>query len=146
MPSPNLPTEDTKHEDYELGVSCHYCIDLYGNEDRARFRERQRQIQLAEQNGMHHIGPQAGEEAAAKIAARKKATEERRKANEAAKAAKEAKAKANASTDADANANAKAIPNPRGGTNGSGGSGSGVALPNASATKAADGRPEESSR
>ena len=38
---------DRQHEDYEAGVSCPACIGAYSEEDRARFRERQRQIALA---------------------------------------------------------------------------------------------------
>ena len=43
---PILP-EDTQHPAYEAGVSCHHCIDETSDEDKARFRERQRQITLA---------------------------------------------------------------------------------------------------
>ncbi len=39
--------DDRAHADYEAGVSCPACVDEYGSADRARFRERQRQIALA---------------------------------------------------------------------------------------------------
>lgn len=39
---PVMPDE-TAHPDYEAGVSCPRCIGEYHEEDRARFRERQRQ-------------------------------------------------------------------------------------------------------
>lgn len=39
--------EDVKHKAFELGVSCHQCIDETSEADKARFRERQRQIELA---------------------------------------------------------------------------------------------------
>ena len=42
---PIMP-EDVKHEHFELGVSCHQCFDETSNEDKARFRERQKQIEL----------------------------------------------------------------------------------------------------
>ena len=41
-------TEDDKtRSDYIKGMQCHQCIDKYTNEDRARFGERQRQIDAA---------------------------------------------------------------------------------------------------
>ncbi|MEL6914448.1 MAG: rhodanese-related sulfurtransferase [Pseudomonadota bacterium] len=39
---PILP-EDTARPEYEEGVRCHLCVDEYGEEDRARFRERMKQ-------------------------------------------------------------------------------------------------------
>ena len=42
---PIMP-EDVKHKHFELGVSCHQCFDETSNEDKARFRERQKQIEL----------------------------------------------------------------------------------------------------
>ncbi|MGR3434827.1 MAG: oxygen-dependent tRNA uridine(34) hydroxylase TrhO [Shimia sp.] len=38
-----LHPDDTERPEYEAGVRCHQCIDEYGADDRARFRERQRQ-------------------------------------------------------------------------------------------------------
>lgn len=52
---PILP-EDTKHPDYEHGVSCHQCIDVTSEKDKMRFRERQKQIQLARERGNDHLG------------------------------------------------------------------------------------------
>tara|TARA_R110002049_G_scaffold44333_5_gene130124 strand:+ start:181076 stop:181972 length:897 start_codon:yes stop_codon:yes gene_type:complete len=40
---PILPG-DTAHPGYEAGVSCHHCVDETSDDDKARFRERQRQI------------------------------------------------------------------------------------------------------
>ena len=42
--------------DYEDGVRCAACADEYSEEDRARFRERQKQVALAEARGARHIG------------------------------------------------------------------------------------------
>lgn len=42
-----IQPEDVKRDEYEAGVQCHHCIDEYSQEDRARFRERQRQMVLA---------------------------------------------------------------------------------------------------
>ncbi|MEM6739212.1 MAG: rhodanese-related sulfurtransferase [Pseudomonadota bacterium] len=40
---------------WEEGVSCPACIDTFEEEDRARFRERQRQIGLAKARGERHL-------------------------------------------------------------------------------------------
>lgn len=42
---PILP-EDVKNEMFELGVSCYQCFDETSQEDKQRFRERQKQIEL----------------------------------------------------------------------------------------------------
>jgi UPF0176 protein len=39
--------EGTTHRDFELGVSCAGCIDLYSEDDRRRFRDRQVQADVA---------------------------------------------------------------------------------------------------
>ncbi|MEM9971342.1 MAG: rhodanese-related sulfurtransferase [Pseudomonadota bacterium] len=44
-----LSPADLTVESYEEGVSCHRCKDEYSDADRARFRERQRQIALAKE-------------------------------------------------------------------------------------------------
>ncbi len=44
------------HADYEIGVSCPSCIGEFSDADRARFRERQRQIELARSRGTQHLG------------------------------------------------------------------------------------------
>ena len=51
---PILP-EDMKRPEYEHGVSCHLCAHETTPEDKARFRERQKQISLAEARGERHI-------------------------------------------------------------------------------------------
>ncbi|NBD30184.1 MAG: rhodanese-related sulfurtransferase [Alphaproteobacteria bacterium] len=52
---PLLPA-DMESEDYEAGVSCHHCIDETSDADKARFRERQKQIALARARGVQHLG------------------------------------------------------------------------------------------
>ena len=52
---PILPTDKTRPE-FEEGVSCHQCTDQTSDDDKARFRERQKQIALARKRGSHHIG------------------------------------------------------------------------------------------
>ena len=51
---PLLPA-DAKHPDYEQGVSCHQCADETSDADKARFRERQKQIILARARGTKHM-------------------------------------------------------------------------------------------
>ncbi|QYX56936.1 rhodanese-related sulfurtransferase [Roseovarius sp. SCSIO 43702] len=51
---PILP-EDMSREDYEQGVSCRYCKDETSEADKERFRERQKQIALAEARGERHM-------------------------------------------------------------------------------------------
>ncbi|MDH5353568.1 MAG: rhodanese-related sulfurtransferase [Gammaproteobacteria bacterium] len=44
---------------YQQGVSCPACYDNKSDEERARFREREKQVQLAKQRGEEHIGNDA---------------------------------------------------------------------------------------
>jgi UPF0176 protein len=41
---------------YSPGISCEYCHDSRSEEDRARYAERQRQVELAARRGKEHIG------------------------------------------------------------------------------------------
>ncbi|WP_417523294.1 rhodanese-related sulfurtransferase [Marinovum sp.] len=52
---PLLP-EDRDRPEYEQGVACHHCADETTEDDKARFRERQKQIELARQRGEKHLG------------------------------------------------------------------------------------------
>ncbi|WP_323763897.1 rhodanese-related sulfurtransferase [Marinovum sp.] len=56
---PILP-EDRDRPEYEHGVACHHCADETSAEDKARFRERQKQIELARQRGETHLGGDHG--------------------------------------------------------------------------------------
>ena len=50
-------TEDGRHHPaYEEGVCCAACVDEYSAGDRARFRERQKQMDLALRRGTPHLG------------------------------------------------------------------------------------------
>ncbi|MCB1333916.1 MAG: rhodanese-related sulfurtransferase [Roseivivax sp.] len=51
---PILP-DDRSRPEYEHGVSCHLCVGETTDEDKARFRERQKQIALAEARGERHL-------------------------------------------------------------------------------------------
>ncbi|WP_251359707.1 rhodanese-related sulfurtransferase [Kangiella sp. TOML190] len=47
---------DKDHAKYEKGVSCHHCYDKQTPEQRQRYSERERQMQLAKQRGESHLG------------------------------------------------------------------------------------------
>ena len=53
--APIVP-EDRVRPEYEEGVACHRCHNRTSAADKARFRERQRQIELAAQRGEMHLG------------------------------------------------------------------------------------------
>ena len=51
-----LEPADTQRPDYEDGVQCHHCVGEFDDARRERFRERQRQIALADKRGELHMG------------------------------------------------------------------------------------------
>jgi len=51
-----LSGQDRYHPHFEEGVSCPSCYEERSAADRARYRERQLQVALAEQQGRTHIG------------------------------------------------------------------------------------------
>jgi len=51
-----ITPEDMTSEHYQKGVSCPRCIDLHTDDQTARFRERQKQVDLAQARGERHIG------------------------------------------------------------------------------------------
>ena len=54
-------SEEDKHSPhYQKGISCHRCHDKVSPEDRKRFAERQRQIELAAARGEGHLGVKQG--------------------------------------------------------------------------------------
>lgn len=48
--------DDRDRDGYETGVTCPACVDAITDDRRARFRERQYQIELAAQRGTAHLG------------------------------------------------------------------------------------------
>lgn len=50
-----VPADATGTAGYEEGVSCPACLDCFTAADRARFRERHRQIRLAAARGARHL-------------------------------------------------------------------------------------------
>lgn len=56
-----ITEQEKQHPHYMEGVSCHHCHDSVTDEQRARFAERQKQIELAKARGEGHIGNEAQE-------------------------------------------------------------------------------------
>jgi UPF0176 protein len=51
-----LSPEDKLRPEYERGACCHHCLAEYSDADRERFRERQKQMDLADRRGARHLG------------------------------------------------------------------------------------------
>jgi UPF0176 protein len=51
-----LDPQDLERPEYERGVSCHRCLEERSEADRARYRERQKQIDLGRARGTPHLG------------------------------------------------------------------------------------------
>ena len=54
---------DKKSQEYRPGVSCPACYDSKSSSERSRFREREKQVQLAKSRGEFHIGADAAQQA-----------------------------------------------------------------------------------
>lgn len=54
-----ITEEDKKSPKFIEGVACHHCHDSQTPDQRERFMERQKQIELAKQRGQEHIGAPA---------------------------------------------------------------------------------------
>ncbi|MDZ7670650.1 MAG: rhodanese-related sulfurtransferase [Gammaproteobacteria bacterium] len=55
-----LSPEDLAAADYQPGVSCPHCVREHSAEQRAAFRERRRQVELAARRGERHVGADSG--------------------------------------------------------------------------------------
>lgn len=55
-----LAPQDRNRPEYERGVACHRCAHEHSPAQRGRFRERQRQIDLARARGQTHLGTGRG--------------------------------------------------------------------------------------
>jgi len=73
-----ITKEDQQSEKFVHGVSCPHCFDKTSDEQKARFREREKQMQLAQQRGEAHIGAETAETIAARKAAKEKLREQQR--------------------------------------------------------------------
>ncbi|MCF6203922.1 MAG: rhodanese-related sulfurtransferase [Methylococcaceae bacterium] len=56
-----ITKEEKKSEHYEQGVSCPHCYNKVSEQQRQRFAEREKQVQLAKKRGEEHIGSSAVE-------------------------------------------------------------------------------------
>jgi UPF0176 protein len=56
-----ITAQEMQSEQYEEGVSCPHCFDKVTEEQKQRFAEREKQIQLAKQRGEEHIGGNVAE-------------------------------------------------------------------------------------
>jgi UPF0176 protein len=65
-----LTDADLEHPHYVAGESCHHCFTEKTDAQRQRYRERQKQIQLAKERGEKHIGDQVKEVNAQRRAAK----------------------------------------------------------------------------
>lgn len=54
-----ITEQDQQSEKYEHGVSCPHCYDKSTDEQKARFKERERQMRLAQERGEAHIGAES---------------------------------------------------------------------------------------
>lgn len=68
-----LSDADKQSPQFEPGVSCPHCHDKHTEEQKQRFRERQKQTELAAQRRERHIGAHLEAQKAAKAAAKEKA-------------------------------------------------------------------------
>jgi len=50
-----ISEDDKTHAAFEQGIACHQCINETSESDRKRFRERQKQIELARSRGETHF-------------------------------------------------------------------------------------------
>jgi UPF0176 protein len=55
-----ITDEDMQHEHFVQGVSCPYCHDKTSAEQKARYAQREKQMQLAKMRNEAHIGAEAG--------------------------------------------------------------------------------------
>jgi len=51
-----IKEQDKLSEQYQHGVSCPHCFEKTSDKQKARFAEREKQMQLAQQRGEVHIG------------------------------------------------------------------------------------------
>ncbi|MDM7861003.1 rhodanese-related sulfurtransferase [Alteromonas sp. ASW11-36] len=54
-----ITAEDKASDKYEPGVSCPHCYGKHSEEQIARFREREKQVQLAQERNEAHVGSDA---------------------------------------------------------------------------------------
>lgn len=76
-------TEDDKQSPhYKKGVSCHHCYQSHSVQQRQRYQERERQIELAKRRGEAHIGHSVAQTIAEKKSIKQQAKNLQRKADQ----------------------------------------------------------------
>ena len=76
---------DKQNEQFVQGVSCPYCFDKTSDEQKSRYLEREKQIQLAKERGQQHIGGNAAHELAERREQKKQLRNEQIKKSQAVK-------------------------------------------------------------
>ena len=51
-----ISQSDKKHKYFVQGESCHHCFNSSNNQQKKRFKERQKQIELSRKKNQSHIG------------------------------------------------------------------------------------------
>lgn len=87
-----ITLEDMTSAAYVKGESCPHCIDKATKEQKARFREREHQINLAAKRGEEHIGGNVVEVIEKRRAAKVEAKQQQEEAQTKSKKSKQAKA------------------------------------------------------
>nr|WP_317889711.1 rhodanese-related sulfurtransferase [Spongiibacter pelagi] len=54
-----ISAEDKLKPGFEEGVSCYQCVDSLSDDQKKRFRDRQKQVELAKQRNVPHVGAPA---------------------------------------------------------------------------------------
>ena len=54
-----LSAAEREHEHFQEGLSCHHCYGQVTEQQRQRFEERQRQLEIAKSRGEYHLGKDA---------------------------------------------------------------------------------------
>ncbi len=54
-----LSKAERQHPHFKEGISCHHCFGQISEQQRQRYVERQKQLQIAKSRGEHHIGKDA---------------------------------------------------------------------------------------
>ncbi|MEP4891784.1 MAG: rhodanese-related sulfurtransferase [Aliiglaciecola sp.] len=80
-----ITEEDKQTPEYEPGVSCPKCFGKHSEEQIARFREREKQVNLAKERNEEHVGSEARK--ATKLRRQQKAAERRERRIAAGKSA-----------------------------------------------------------
>jgi len=76
-----ITQQDKLSDHYQHGVSCPHCFDKTTAEQKARFTEREKQMELAEQRGEAHIGADSAKTIASHRAEKQQHKENQRQAS-----------------------------------------------------------------